>query len=93
MRGARDADYDMTNEEGDGWSDFEENKDSPAYYGAIDRDDTINFSNPSSRVTKFVITQHNNSLGSLCRVYCRKDSLEADGEGRGDQGPPRLQER
>ena len=48
MRGARDADYDMTNEEGDGWSDFEENKDSPAYYGAIDRDETINFSNPKT---------------------------------------------
>ena len=92
MRGARDADYDMTNEDGDGWSDFEENKDSPAYYGAIDRDETINFSNPSSRVAFFIITHHN-SLGSLCRMHCRKDSSETDGEGGRDQGPPRLQER
>ena len=78
MRGARDADYDMTNEEGDGWSDFEENKDSPAYYGAIDRDETINFTNSQSRVT---IITHHHSLGSLCRVHCRKDSSETDGEG------------
>ncbi len=46
-------DYDMTNDDngGDGWSEYEEEKESPAYYAAVDRDDQINFSNPSSRVS------------------------------------------
>ena len=48
----KDVDYDMTNEDnvGDGWSDYEEEKESP-YYGGIDKDDQINFSEPFSRVS------------------------------------------
>jgi hypothetical protein len=41
-----DVDYEMTNEGGaggDGWSDYEEEKESPAYYAAVDRDEQINF--------------------------------------------------
>jgi hypothetical protein len=73
-------DYDMTNEANnggnDGWSEYEEEKESPSYYG-VDKDDQVNFSNPSSRVSLKIITIQ----GSFCRVHCRKNSLKTNGEG------------
>jgi hypothetical protein len=50
--GAYQEDYDMTNENGDdGWGEYEEEKESPAYYAAIDRDEPV--INPASRVCSY----------------------------------------
>ena len=93
MSGDCGEDYDMTNEDngGDGWADYEEEKQSPAYYAAIDRDGEINFTNPSSRVS-YLLNSSNNPSGSFCCVHCRKNSLKINGKGRRDQRPPWVQE-